>query len=280
VTKLQHPEGKTIALDNGVYGLSRVLAPIEHALLTDFSFDASSMRQRVPVKQSLAVTSNARSFIHPDGCPVGLNWHYDRAEMLSDAIIHIVGLSLALIGAITLLVVSSRSTQGLEAASVGIYALGLVAMLGFSAAYNMWPVSPRKWWLRRFDHSAIFLFIAATYTPLIAQIDTGTTFVLLIVVWVVAAFGIGLKCLLPGRLDRLSIGLCLSLGASGIFVYESAIAILPSSTLWLIAAGGGLYSIGIIFHLWEGLRFHNAIWHSFVLVAASCHYAAIIASVA
>lgn len=232
------------------------------------------------VKQSLSVASNARSFLHPDGCPVGLKWHYDRAEMLSDAIIHIVGLSLALIGAITLIVVSSRSTQGIEAVSVGIYALGLLAMLGFSATYNMWPVSPRKWWLRRFDHSAIFLFIAATYTPLIAQIDSGTTFVLLIVIWLVAAFGIGLKCLLPGRLDRLSIGLCLSLGASGIFVYESAIAILPSLTLWLIAAGGGLYSIGIIFHLWEGQRFHNAIWHSFVLVAASCHYVAIVAAVA
>ena len=96
------------------------------------------------MKQNLSFTSNAHTFLHPDGCPVGLNWPYDRAEILSDAIIHIVGLSLALIGAITLLVVSSRSTQGLEAASVGIYVLGLLAMLGFSAAYNLWPVSPRN----------------------------------------------------------------------------------------------------------------------------------------
>jgi hemolysin III len=230
--------------------------------------------------QSHSATSNDRTFLRPDGCPVGLNWRYDRAEMLSDGIVHVVGLSLALIGAICLLVISSRSTQGLEAASVVIYSLGLLAMLGFSAAYNLWPVSPRKWWLRRFDHSAIFLFIAATYSPLIAQMNSSTTFVLLIIIWLVAALGIGLKCLLPGRFDRLSIGLCLSLGASGIFVYETAVTTLPSSTLWLIATGGCLYSVGIIFHLWERLRFQNAIWHSFVLVAASCHYAAIIISIA
>jgi hemolysin III len=234
----------------------------------------------VGFNQNHSAASNDRTFLRSDGCPIGLNWRYDRTEMLSDGIVHAVGLSLALIGAITLLVVSSRSTQGLEAASVVIYSLGLLAMLGFSAAYNMWPVSPRKWWLRRFDHSAIFLFIAATYSPLIAQMNSGKTFVLLIIIWLVAAFGIGLKCLLPGRFDRLSIGLCLSLGASGIFVYESAVTTLPSSTIWLIAIGGCLYSVGIIFHLWERLRFQNAIWHSFVLVAASCHYAAIIISIA
>jgi hemolysin III len=212
----------------------------------------------VGAHQNHSAASNDRTFLRSDGCPTGLNWRYDRTEMLSDGIVHAVGLSLALIGAITLLVVSSRSTQGLEAASVVIYSLGLLAMLGFSAAYDMWPVSPRKWWLRRFDHSAIFLFIAATYSPLIAQMNSGKTFVLLIIIWLVAAFGIGLKCLLPGRFDRMSIGLCLSLGASGIFVYESAVTTLPSSTIWLIAIGGCLYSVGIIFHLWERLRFQNA----------------------
>jgi hemolysin III len=80
-----------------------------------------------------------------------------------------------------------------------IYAVWLIAMLGFSAAYNLWPVSPRKWWLRRFDHSAIFIFIAATYTPLIAQLNfDSTTFGLLIGVWVLAALGVALKLFLPG----------------------------------------------------------------------------------
>jgi hemolysin III len=228
-----------------------------------------------------ARTSGVRRFLQSDGCPVGLRWHYDRVEILTDGIVHALGLGLALVGAIALLVVTFHSSRGLEAVSVVIYALGLLAMLGLSAAYNMCPVSPRKWWLRRFDHSAIFLFIAATYTPLIAKLDSGdATFILLIGIWVVAALGMLLKCFLPGRFDRMSIVLCLILGGSGLFAYESVIAVLPSSALWLIAIGGGLYSIGIIFHLWETLRFQNAIWHSFVLAAAGCHYAAIIHCVA
>jgi hemolysin III len=57
-------------------------------------------------------------------------------------------------------------------------------------------------------------------------------------------------------------------------------ATLPASTLWLIASGGMLYSAGVLFHLWKNLRFQNATWHAFVLVAAACHYAAVLDCVA
>jgi hypothetical protein len=70
-----------------------------------------------------------------------------------------------------------------------------------------------------------------------------------------------LKLVLPGRFDRVAVVLYLLLGWSGVMVYGSVIASLPSVTLWLLAAGGVLYSIGVIFHLWRSLRFQNAIWH-------------------
>ena len=217
-----------------------------------------------------------RHTLRPDGCPITVNWRYDRAEILADGIVHVIGLGIALAGVIALIVVYYPISYNLKTASVVIYALGLLAMLAFSAAYNMWPISPRKWWLRRCDHSAIFLFIAATYTPLIAQMGyEKTTIALLVGIWSVAAFGIGLKCLFPGRFDRLSIALCLVLGASGMLAHEAVVAALPKSTLLLVIIGGVFYSVGIIFHLWERLRFQNAIWHSFVVVAACCHYAAI-----
>ena len=215
-------------------------------------------------------------FLQPDGRPPGLIWNYDRTELITDGIVHVVGLGLALVGVTALALLSRPLGPGLRAASIAIYSVGLIAMLGCSAAYNLWPVSPRKWWLRRFDHSAIFIFIAATYTPLIAQLKLDhETIGLLMGVWLVAALGVALKVALPGRFDRLSIGLCLLMGGSGVLVYEFAALALPGPALWLIAIGGGLYATGVIFHLWETLRFQNLIWHTFVLLAAVCHYSAI-----
>jgi hemolysin III len=107
-----------------------------------------------------------------------------------------------------------------------------------------------------------------------------STYGLLLGVWSVAVLGIVLKLALPGRFDRISIGLYMLLGWSGVMAYEPVVATLPSAALWLIAAGGVLYSAGVVFHLWEGLRFQNTIWHGFVLVAALCHYTAILDCVA
>jgi hypothetical protein len=133
-----------------------------------------------------------------------------------------------------------------------------------------------KWLLRRFDHSSIYLRIAATYTSFMAQSKHGPfASTMLTLVWVIAAVGIVIKLALPGRFDRLSILLYLLLSWSGVMMYDM-IAALPSSTLWLLGAGGLLYTFGVIFHLWPHLRFQNAVWHTFVVVAAACHYAAVL----
>jgi hemolysin III len=95
------------------------------------------------------------------------------------------------------------------------------------------------------------------------------------IVWAVAAIGIVVKLTLPGRFDRLSIALYLLLSWSGVMMFD-VIAALPASTLWLLGAGGVLYTCGVVFHLWERLRFQNAIWHAFVLSAAACHYTAVL----
>jgi hemolysin III len=207
----------------------------------------------------------------------GFRWKYDRAEIIADGVVHAIGIGLGLAGAVFLLRAVDHSSLGGEITPVVIYSAGLLAALGLSAAYNLWPVSPAKWLLRRFDHSAIYVLIAATYTPFLVQLKTELATVgLLIVVWLTALIGAAMKLLLPGRFDRLSVALYLLLGWSGVVGYQPIVAALPSSTLWLLAAGGVLYSAGVGFHLWEKLRFQNAIWHSFVVVAACCHYAAVL----
>src|SRR2546425_10435583 len=93
-----------------------------------------------------------------DSRPAGVPWNYDRGEIIADGVIHAIGICFGLIGVVIIIVLgASHSTPTVALASVLIYAIALVAMLGFSAAYNMWPVSQTKWILRRFDHSAIYM---------------------------------------------------------------------------------------------------------------------------
>jgi hemolysin III len=206
-----------------------------------------------------------------------IRWNYDRVELIADGVVHAVGIIFGLIAATVLVVLTAVYASTLDIVAVSIYVAGLLSMLVLSASYNLWPVSRTKWVLRRFDHSAIYVLIAATYTPFIIELkDSVFAIALLIGVWCVAIFGIVLKLAYPGRFDRLAIGLYLALGWSGIMLYDSVVSALPRMALWLVLAGGALYSLGVIFHAWRRLRFQNVIWHSFVLLGAACHYTAVL----
>jgi hemolysin III len=206
-----------------------------------------------------------------------VRWNYDRAELIADGVVHGIGVFCGLVAATVLIVLTALYATPRELAVVSIYVAGLLAMLVLSATYNLWPVSRAKWVLRRFDHSSIYVLIAATYTPFIAQMkDSIFALALLLGVWCMAAVGILIKLLFPGRFDRLAVVLYLGMGWSGFMVYDAGMASLPTLTLWFIAAGGLLYSFGVIFHAWHRLRFQNAIWHCFVLMGAACHYTAVL----
>jgi hemolysin III len=206
-----------------------------------------------------------------------MHWNYDRAELIADGIVHVVGVCFGLIAATVLIVLTSIYATAFEVAVVSVYVAGLLAMLVLSATYNLWPVSRAKWVLRRFDHSAIYVLIAATYTPFIMEVkDSILAILLLIGVWCVAIVGIVLKLALPGRFDRVAVGLYLAMGWSGMMLYDAVVTALPAMALWFVAAGGLLYSFGVIFHAWQRLRFQNVIWHCFVLLGAACHYTAVL----
>lgn len=204
---------------------------------------------------------------------------HDFHELLADGIVHGIGVVFALIGSTALIFYATISASLPEQIAVWIYSIGLIASLAISFTYNMLPHSRLKWHFRRLDHSAIFILIAATYTPFLQR---GThdpwAMSLLVAVWLMAAFGIALKCLFPGRYHRLAIGLYLLMGWSGLIAFKSISTIVPSLSMLLIVLGGLIYTIGVIFHVWERLRFQNAIWHSFVVVAAAIHYSAVLTS--
>lgn len=207
--------------------------------------------------------------------PTQGRFHFHRAELWADGLIHVLGIVLG-IGAVAYLIARVVAAAPAPAViPVAIYGSALMAVLIISAVYNMLPVSPVKWLMRRFDHSAIYVLIAGTYTPFLARMgESIVAHVLLATVWIASAFGVLLKIALPGRYDRLSIALYLLIGWSGVFAWES-IAQLPSLALWLVVTGGLLYTLGVVFHVWKALPFQNAIWHAFVLVASGCFYGAV-----
>jgi hemolysin III len=158
-----------------------------------------------------------------------------------------------------------------------IYSICLLTMLGCSAAYNLVSNGPRREFLRQLDHAAIFLMIAGTYSPFTTCRLHGVWAIgMTATVWTGAITGAVMKLICPRCIRRGSIVAYLALGWMILVGMRSMLGSVDALTALLIGVGGLLYSIGVGFHLWRALPFHNAIWHSFVLVAAGCHYAAIL----
>ncbi|AWM24158.1 DNA-binding protein [Sinorhizobium fredii USDA 205] len=209
-----------------------------------------------------------------------VKWSYDRSELIADGIVHGIGLCAALVGVTALIFYATVWSTSGQLVAAGVYGAGLILTLSVSFLYNLYPICRTKWLLRRLDHSAIFVLIAATYTPFLQRgWDEPFLFSMLIGIWAVALLGISIKCLLPGRFDRLAILLYVAMGWGGVLAAKSLFAALNTTTLILVVIGGVIYSIGIIFHVWERLRFQNAIWHSFVVAGSAVHYSAVLSCI-
>jgi hemolysin III len=203
--------------------------------------------------------------------------YISRREFAADRWVHMLGLSLGTVGAVTIVVRLAVGADRGDAIPIVVYVIGLLAMLGCSAAYNLTPWPPTRPLLRRFDHAAIFLMIAGTYTPFMTRHPmTEWSISLTTFIWVAALVGVVAKFACPSRLERLSIVTYLALGWVGLVAIGPLTAGLDQSTIDLIFVGGLLYTIGVGFHLWHKLPFQNAIWHGLVLAAAACHFAAVV----
>ncbi|MBX6324169.1 MAG: hemolysin III family protein, partial [Rhodospirillaceae bacterium] len=155
------------------------------------------------------------------------------------------------------------------------------AMLVCSAVYNLSRRTLRKERLRRLDHAAIFVLIAATYTPFVlVRLGGGRGLAVFALVWALAAAGVLAKLFRPRRLEGLTVALYLLLGWGPMLLIEPLFRSLEGAAIALLLGGGALYSLGVVFHLAVRLTYHNAIWHLFVLLGAACHYAAVLRFVA
>ena len=200
---------------------------------------------------------------------------YGRDEIAADAVVHGLGVLFALIGGPILIGFVAMHGEAATITAISIYVATLIAMFSLSASYNLIPIPAAKDWLRRLDHSTIYLKIAGAYTPFAAiSIGGFVGWTLLGGVWAAAILGIALKILFPRRFDRFSLLLYLGMGWAAIVIGPEVAASVDPETMTLIAIAGGLYTFGVVFHVWESLKFQNAIWHVFVLAATAVLYAA------
>jgi hemolysin III len=198
---------------------------------------------------------------------------YTRHEHLADAVIHVLGILFAINASLWLLF---HATGLSVVASVTVYCIGLVGMIGFSAAYNLMPSErPSKAVLRRLDHAAIFIMIAATYTPFAVNRLDGDGPLILAIIWCAATFGVAIKVLFPLRFERVSIALYIAMGWLIVTVIEPLAQNVARLDFWLLMAGGIVYTLGVVFYVWERMPYHKAIWHGAVLAAAVLQFSAI-----
>jgi hemolysin III len=195
---------------------------------------------------------------------------YRRSERVADAVVHVFSIAFGLSGCISLVREAESGPDVSHGMALGLYAAGLLSMIGCSALYNLTSNVAWKGVFRRLDHAAIFVMIAGTYAPFALVAIRGCFgAALLTLVWAVALSGVMLKLLCPQRFERSSLPVYLLLGWTGMAAIHSLLATIPAVCLVLLGVGGAFYSLGVVFHLWARLRYHNAIWHGFVLSGAA-----------
>jgi hemolysin III len=201
-------------------------------------------------------------------------------EELANAVTHGLGLALSIVGFVVLLVLAALRGTPWHIVACAIYGSTLVCLYAASTLYHSIP-SPRfKRALRIFDHSAIYLLIAGTYTPfLLVNLRGAWGWSLFGVVWGLAAAGIVFKFWFVERFGFLSTSVYVGMGWLVVIAAKPVFAHITAATLVLLLAGGLLYTAGIIFYASKRIPYAHAIWHLFVLGGSTCHYFAVLCSV-
>jgi hemolysin III len=198
-------------------------------------------------------------------------------EEIANSFTHGIGLILSLAGLAILIFLAWTKGGKAHIISCSIYGATLVLVYAASTLYHGVQDPRVKQIFKLFDHAAIYLVIAGTYTPFtLISLRGFWGWTLLVLVWSLSLFGIAFKLAFVNRYRWVSMGLYLIIGWLAIIAAKPIITSIPQDCLYLIAGGGVAYMTGLIFYAWERLPFSHTIWHVFVIVGSVCHYCAIL----
>lgn len=201
---------------------------------------------------------------------------YTPREELANALTHGIGLLLSIAGLVLMVTYSALRSDAWAVTSTAIFGATLVLLYTTSTLYHSFRREDLKRMMRKFDHAAIFLLIAGTYTPfLLISLRGPWGWSLFGVVWGLAAVGVALKFWFTGRFRLLSTLIYIGMGWLVIIAFRPLIHSLPAGGLWLLFAGGLCYTGGAVFYLMKRVPYHHAVWHLWVLAGSACHWAAV-----
>ena len=202
---------------------------------------------------------------------------YTTREELVNAITHGIGALLSAAALALLVVFASLYGNAWHVVSFAIYGSTMLLLYVCSTLVHSFPEGKAKDIFEIFDHIAIYLFIAGTYTPFTLVVIQGALgWTLFGIVWGIALVGAVFKSFAAKRFMYLSTALYVAMGWIIIVAWKPLVAALPLPGLVWLVAGGALYSAGTIFYVWRGFRYHHAVWHLFVLAGSICHFFAVL----
>ena len=202
-----------------------------------------------------------------------LNHYYSKKEERLNIITHAFGFLLSLF-VLPFLIIKSLNYHGFwKPASLIIYGLSLIMLYAASTLYHLATETSKRRILNIFDHSAIYILIAGTYTPFtIITLGGFLGWIIFATTWVLAFTGIVLKLFYTGRFDRLSTTMYLLMGWQIIFVVDTLMQNINPKGLQLLIAGGVFYTLGAVFYSIKKINYNHAIFHVFVVIGSSCHF--------
>ena len=200
---------------------------------------------------------------------------HSSSEEVANSITHGLGFLLSIFGLFALLYYNNPGNDVWRTVGFSIYGTTLILLYLSSTLYHSSRDSKLKKIFKRFDHSAIFLLIAGTYTPivLISMRDSWVVY-LFVLIWLIAIFGITGEFFFTKKLKYLQLAMYLSMGWMAMIAIKPLLTLISTQTFIWILIGGVIYSIGVIFYKWENLPYNHAIWHLFVLGGSISHFIA------
>lgn len=194
-------------------------------------------------------------------------------EEIANSITHGIGAGLSLAGLVVLVVIASLKGDPWKIVSYSIYGTTLFSLYLLSTLYHGFIHPKVKNVFRVLDHSAIYLLIAGTYTPFTLTSMRGPWgWTLFGLIWAMAIFGIIYKVTYFQKYRKVGVIFYILMGWLIIIAIKPLLQMVPTFILILLAIGGVLYTLGIIFYSWKNLPFHHMIWHLFVMGGSISHF--------